>query len=136
MDVLVDKVFLSSTFFPNSLSQIASLKTIEILQRDNVLKTISERGKRFSKQVHDSIEDNKLPCTFTGEPWMPYITFDPDSDYLYRKLREEFYRQLIRRKVFLQPFHHGYIAYRHTLEDLNYAAQMIDEALKCCKEII
>ncbi|MFW9865164.1 MAG: aspartate aminotransferase family protein, partial [Candidatus Thorarchaeota archaeon] len=29
MDVLVEEVFLSSTFFPNSLAQIASLKTIE-----------------------------------------------------------------------------------------------------------
>ena len=134
MDVLVDKVFLSSTFFPNSLSQIASLKTIEILQRDKILNVIAERGKDFAKKVHDSIEDNKIPCTFTGEPWMPYITFDPDPDYLYRKLREEFYRQLIRRKVFLQPFHHGYIAYRHSAEELNYAAKMIDEALKLCKK--
>ena len=136
MDVLVDKVFLSSTFFPNSLSQIASLKTIEILQRENVLNVIAERGKNFAKKIHDSIEDNKVPCTFTGEPWMPYITFDPDPDFLYRKLREEFYRQLIRRKVFLQPFHHGYIAYRHSEEDLNYAAQMIDESLKLCKKNI
>lgn len=135
MDVLVEKVFLSSTFFPNSLAQVASLKTIEILQREKVLNAIKEKGEKFSKQVNEFIEDSGIDCTFTGNPWMPYITFNPDPNYLYRKRREEFYRQLIRRKVFLQPFHHGYIAYRHTSDDLEYAAEMIQESLKECKKI-
>lgn len=135
MDVLVEKVFLSSTFFPNSLAQVASLKTIEILQREKVLEAIKEKGDKFSKQIEEYIEDSGIECKFTGGPWMPYITFDPDPNYLYRKVREEFYRQLIRRKVFLQPFHHGYIAYRHTSDDLEYAAKMIQESLKECKKI-
>ncbi len=135
MDVLVEKVFLSSTFFPNSLAQVASLKTIEILQREKVLEAIKEKGDKFSKQIEEYIEDSGIECKFSGGPWMPYITFDPDPNYLYRKVREEFYRQLIRRKVFLQPFHHGYIAYRHTSEDLEYAAEMIQESLKECKKI-
>jgi glutamate-1-semialdehyde aminotransferase len=135
MDVLVEKVFLSSTFFPNSLAQIAAIKTIQILEREKVLYNIAKKGERFANQVKDYITDNKIPCTFSGGPWMPYITFDPDPDYHYRKLREEFYRQLIRRKVFLQPFHHGYIAYRHSDEDLNYAAKMIDESLKLCNKL-
>ena len=136
MDVLVEKVFLSSTFFPNSLSQVASLKTIELLERENVLDNIRQKGNQFAKQVKESIEDSGVPCIYSGEPWMPYITFKPDKDFLYKKLREEFYRQLIRRKVFLQPFHHGYIAYRHTSEDLEYAAEMIHESLKECKKIL
>jgi len=135
MDVLVEKVFLSSTFFPNSLAQVASLKTIEILQREKVLEAIKEKGDKFSKQIEEYIEDSGIECKFTGGPWMPYITFDPDPNYLYRKVREEFYRQLIRRKVFLQPFHHGYIAYRHTSDDLEYAAEMIQESLKESKKI-
>jgi len=135
MDVLVEKVFLSSTFFPNSLSQVASLKTIEFLERERVLENIKKKGMEFAKKVKDHIIDSGVSCTYTGEPWMPYITFDPDPNYLYRKLREEFYRQLIRRRVFLQPFHHGYIAYRHTDEDLNYASEMIEESLKECKKI-
>jgi len=136
MDVLVEKVFLSSTFFPNSLAQVASLKTIEILEYKRVLEDIKAKGDEFTKDVKDHINDSGIPCKFTGGPWMPYITFDPDPNYLYRKLREEFYRQLIRRKVFLQPFHHGYIAYRHTREDLEYAAEMIYESLKECKKMI
>ena len=64
MDVLVEKVFLSSTFFPNSLAQVASLKTIEILERENALDDIHQKGNQFSKQVNDSIEDNDITCKF------------------------------------------------------------------------
>ena len=136
MDVLVEKVFLSSTFFPNSLAQIASLKTIEILERENVLDKIRQKGIKFAKQVKDSINDSGVPCIYSGEPWMPYITFKADKDFLYRKLREEFYRQLIRRRIFLQPFHHGYICYRHSEEDIDYAAKAIDEALQKTKSLL
>jgi len=136
MDVLVEEVFLSSTFFPNSLAQIASLKTIEILERENVLEDISKKGNNFANKVKDLIQDSNIPCVFTGEPWMPYITFERDPENLYKKLREEFYRQLIRQNVFLQPFHHGYICYRHTNEDLDHAADMISESLTETKKLM
>ncbi len=136
MDTLIKDVFLSSTFFPNSLPQVAALKTIEIMQRDDVLGNIRKKGAKFTKNITEIIEESGVPCTFSGGPWMPYITFDPDPNYLYRKLREEFYRQLIRRKVFLQPYHHGYICYRHTEEDLDNAVNMIGESLKECRKLM
>ena len=52
------------------------------------------------------------------------------QEKLYKKLRNEFYTYLIRNGVFLQPYHHGYIAYRHTEEDLRFVEQTIAEALE------
>lgn len=126
---LADDVFLSSTFFPNSDSQIAALKTIEILQRDKVLDVIKEKGAFFAKGLKEVIEKSNMPVEFSGEPWMPYISFTADEDKMYKKLRNEFYTQLIRRKVFLQPYHHGYVCYRHTMEDLQYSINMVAESL-------
>ena len=61
MQVLAEKVFLSSTFFPNSLEQVAALKTIEILERDNVLEVIKEKGTKFAAKVEKIIEEtNKI----------------------------------------------------------------------------
>lgn len=136
MNMLEQKVFLSSTFFPNSLAQVAALKTIEMLERDAILDTIRERGTKFAKKVAKIIANSGVPCRITGAPWMPFITFDKDENGLYKKLRTEFYTQLIRRKVFLQPYHHGYIAYRHTSKDLNYAAEMIGESLSETKKLM
>ena len=135
MRVLEDKVFLSSTFFPNSDAQVAALKTIEILERDRVLENIALKGKRFGDQVEQVVRASGLPVTFSGSPWMPYITFDSDPAKRYKILRPAFYAQLIRRGVFLQPFHHGYICYRHSEEDLDYTVQAIRESLDELKAI-
>ncbi len=129
MSVLTKEVFLSSTFFPNSDAQIAALKTIEILQRDKVLDGVAAKGKKFGEDVEKVVAESGIPARFSGSPWMPFITFPKDETGLYKKLRVEFYTQLIRRGVFLQPYHHGYICHRHTDADLAFTVQAIKESL-------
>jgi len=130
MDVAKDgKVFISSTFFPNSLSQVAALKTIEIMERENVIAKLQEKGSKFCAEVEGIIAASGIPCELSGVPLMPFITFIKDQDQRYKELRTKFYTELIRRKLFLQPYHHGYIAYRHTDEDLKQAVAAIADAL-------
>ncbi len=130
MNVVSDKVFISSTFFANSLEQVAALKTIEILERDCILDELRVKGTRFCEKVEQIIVESGVNCSLSGAPLMPFISFKKDEEGLYKKLRNEFYTQVIRRGVFLQPYHHGYIAYRHTDEDLDNAATAIKEALE------
>ena len=134
MDVLVSKAFVSSTYFNNTLAMVGSLATINMLERDNVLDVIAKRGHAFCKKVRKYVKQSGLAVKFTGEPWMPYITFDKDETGAYKKTRVRFYTELIRRKVFLQPYHHGYVCYRHSSKDLNYAADMIAESLEAAKQ--
>jgi len=136
MKVLADKVFLSSTFFPNSMEQIAALKTIEILERDNILAGVRKKGEFFSHLVEEVVKNSGYDVEFSGAPLMPFITFNKDKEGLYKKLRPAFYTELIRRKVFLQPYHHGYVCYRHTDEDLRYAANMIAESFEALKKYV
>ena len=109
MKVLADKVFLSSTFFPNSLEQTAALKTIEILERDNILDKIKVKGNMFGARLDEIAKNCGFDVEISGVPLMPFITFNKDSEGRYKKLRPAFYTELIRRGVFLQPYHHGYI---------------------------
>ena len=134
MDMYREKAFISSTFFPNSLSQVAALKVIEIMEREKVIDKIKERGTRFGNKVQKIISDSPIDCTLSGAPLMPFITFNKDSQNLYKKIRVDFYTELIRRGVFLQPYHHGYIAYRHTDKDLDYVANTIGETLDLLKQ--
>lgn len=136
MSVLADKVFLSSTFFPNSLEQTAALKTIEILERDNVIDEIKRKGTLFGERLNEIATKTDIPIEISGAPLMPFVTFNKDPQKHYKKLRPAFYTELIRRGVFLQPYHHGYIALRHTDKDLMYAADMIEESLKAAKKYI
>ncbi|MCD4817475.1 MAG: aminotransferase class III-fold pyridoxal phosphate-dependent enzyme [Candidatus Cloacimonetes bacterium] len=136
MEVAKDRVFISSTFFPNSLEQVAALKTIEIMERDDILGQIRKKGTDFCNKIVKIIEESGIPCELSGAPLMPFISFPKDEKKLYKKLRVEFYTQVIRRGVFLQPYHHGYIAHRHTEKDIEQAANAIKEALDVLKEMM
>ncbi|MCW3806839.1 aspartate aminotransferase family protein [Plebeiibacterium marinum] len=127
-------VFISSTFFPNSLSYVAALKTIEILQRDNILDQIWEKGTAFNNKIESLLKKYPIGAKISGIPPMMFITFDKDDTGTYKAKRNDFYTQLIRKKVFLQPYHHGYICHRHTQEDLDYTVNAIEEALIYLKE--
>jgi glutamate-1-semialdehyde aminotransferase len=128
------KLFISSTFFPNSDGFVAALKTIEILERDRVLDHIWEKGTRFWKKIQAGLDRYDVGAELSGVAPMFFITFQPDAAKTHRAKRDDFYTQLIRRRVFLHPHHHGYICHRHTEQDLDLAAQAIEESLAYVKE--
>jgi glutamate-1-semialdehyde aminotransferase len=137
MDVLGDgRVFISSTFFGNSLEQVASLKTIELLETQRMLEAIEKKGEEFGQCMARLIEDSQLPVTLTGVPWMPCFTFDRDPDKRYKVLRKEFFTCMIRQQVFMAPYHHCYIAFRHTEEDLDEVISAVGNAFDHLKTLV
>jgi 3-aminobutanoyl-CoA transaminase len=134
MMAAAEKLFISSTFFPNSDGYVAALKTIEILERDHVLDAIWEKGGRFLKRIQDIIDKYDAGAELSGVAPMFFITFKKVKAGTHRAKRDEFYTQLIRRGIFLHPHHHGYICYRHTEQDLEMTAKAIDEAMAYVKE--
>ena len=77
-------------FFPNSDGYIAALKTIEILQRENVLKAIWEKGKFFMQSLCSIMAACNTGAVLSGIPPMFYITFKKDEKKVYREKRREF----------------------------------------------
>ena len=128
------KLFISSTFFPNSDAFIAALKTIEILERDKVLEDIWEKGEMFMNQIQERIDKHDVGAKLTGIPPMFYITFPKDEKGTYKAKRTDFYTQLIRKGFFFTPYHHAYISYRHTKADLDLTLTAIDQSLAFLKE--
>lgn len=128
------KLFISSTFFPNSDAFIAALKTIEILERDKVLENIWEKGGQMVKQILSAIDRHDVGAELTGVAPMFYITFAKDQTGAYKDKRTDFYTQLIRKGFFFTPYHHAYISFRHTPEDLAVTVSAIDEILGFLKE--
>lgn len=129
MKVVEKEVFISSTFFPNSLEMVAAMKTIEILEREKVCDSIWKRGTEFLSKLGKIVEKSGVPVTVSGIPPMPFLTFNKDEKGIYKKRRERFYTEAIRRRLFIQPYHHWYICHRHTDEDLSRALQVIEESL-------
>lgn len=134
MMAATQKVFISSTFFPNSDGFVAALKTIEILERDKILEKIWAKGEGFLKKLKDIIDKYNVGAELSGLPPMFFITFKRDEAGIHRAKRDDFYTYLIRRGIFFAPHHHGYICYRHTEEDLEATARAIDDALAYLSE--
>jgi glutamate-1-semialdehyde aminotransferase len=128
------KLFISSTFFPNSDGYIAALKTIEILERDNVIGNIWEKGERFVAKVQAMIDKYDIGAELSGVAPMFFITFTKGDPKALKDRRNDFYTQLIRKGFFFTPHHHAYISYRHTEEDLNLTIKAIDESMAYVKE--
>ena len=133
MQAVVDDVYISATYFSDGLAQLASLKTIEILERENVPQVLREKGNTFGECVESLIEKSEVPCLFSGKPFMPYFTFHSGDATTDRKLRDIFYTSLIRNRILIGPNHHGYIAHRHTDEDLKTVLEAVEEALSDVK---
>jgi glutamate-1-semialdehyde aminotransferase len=133
LSVYEKKAFISSTFFPNSLEMAASMATLDILEREKVPDAIWERGTRFLGRLGEIVEASGVPVTKSGIPPMPFLTFDKADEH-YKARRVEFYTQCIRRGLFVQPYHHWYICYRHTEEDLARALDVVEEALAVVAE--
>jgi glutamate-1-semialdehyde-2,1-aminomutase len=130
MDVVEGKVFISSTFFPNSLEMAAALKTIEILQRDNLLDKLWETGIKFNADLAEICDKSGVDAKLTGIPVMPYVFFPKEETGKYKLRRKLFHTYAIRAGVFMQPYHHSYIACRHTSEDLSKVKQVFEDGLK------
>ncbi len=128
------KLFISSTFFPNSDAFVAALKTIEILQRDSVLEGIWEKGRSLMGDIQALIDRYDVGAELTGVAPMFYITFKKDETGAYKGKRRDFYTQLIRRGFFFAPYHHAYISHRHSHEDLKLSLQAVEESLAFLEE--
>jgi 3-aminobutanoyl-CoA transaminase len=129
MMAAASKLFISSTFFPNSDGYIAALKTIEIMERENVVDNIWEKGGRFLKKLSAIIDKYEVGAELTGVAPMFFVTFKQDKAGTLKNRRDDFYTQLIRKGFFFTPHHHAYISYRHTEEDLEKTARAMDESM-------
>ncbi|MDD3845334.1 MAG: aminotransferase class III-fold pyridoxal phosphate-dependent enzyme [Syntrophorhabdaceae bacterium] len=135
MMAAASKLFISSTFFPNSEGYIAALKTIEIMEREKVLDQIWDKGERMMKRIQGIIDKyDNTGAELTGVAPMFHVTFTKGDPGTQRDRRTDFYTQMIRRGFFFTPHHHAYISYRHTEEDLDLTVQAMDESMAYVSE--
>ncbi len=99
-----------------------------------MLDNIWEKGERFIKKIQVLIDKHDVGAELTGVAPMFYITFKEDGTGAHKGKRKDFYTQLIRREIFFSPYHHAYMSFRHTEEDLELTLTAIDECLAFIKE--
>ena len=130
MDQAISKVYVSSTFFANSLDQIAALSTIKYLESNNVIKKNNIKGKYIKKKIEKIVKNQKFKCSYSGDIWFPFISFHEKNENVNKNLRNKFYEYLIEKKIFLAPYHHAYIMNDHSKNDIKKYIYEVEQSFK------
>ena len=71
----LDEVFVSGTFSGEILSIVACLKTLKILERDNIINNLSCLGNNLKRGFNHILEKNNLlnQVAFEGSDWWPRL---------------------------------------------------------------
>jgi len=118
--------FISSTYFPNGLSMVAAVATLDMLVRECVLTQIKQRGTLLARELEALVVETGLPVTLSPYPQMPFLHFDPALASAQEARRDRFYASLAAAGVFAHPRHHGFLSWRH-------GPAQIDQFVEACR---
>lgn len=120
--------FISSTYFPESLTMAAALAAINILENGNVLQAIDSMGKQLETALGQLIAEIDLPVTLSPYPQLPFLYFDPTLASGQEKRRDRFYGVLSAAGVFAHPRHHGFLSAQHGEQELDRLLDAVRKA--------
>lgn len=122
--------FISSTYFPESLTMAAALATTEILVRERVLEHIERVGRQLHAELEKLIAELSLPVSLSPYPQMPFLYFDPGLERDQAERRDRFYGALCRAGVFAHPRHHGFLSWQHGSAEIDILLDAVRQAAR------
>ncbi len=130
-----DEVHISATFNGEAASMAASLATIEVLEQPGNLEHIWEMGERLISGLNALAAKHGIDAKARAEPLppMPFMRFQGEGEEV-KRLREEFYAEVIAQGVLLHPGHVWFISLAHTEEDLERTLEVADAAFDAAVE--
>lgn len=119
-------VFMTGSFWCGAASMAASLKTLEIFQRDNSIAHITRMGQRLRNGLAAQAKTHGQVLHQTGPVQMPQILFENDKDVERGRL---FTLETLRGGAYLHPQHNMFLSTAHTEADIDKALQATDSAM-------
>jgi glutamate-1-semialdehyde aminotransferase len=129
-----EKVFLiSTTHGGETHSMAAALATIEEFKNNNVIDHVFKIGKTLNDLCQKVIKKHELDQFITQIPceWQPVFLFRDKTGKISMELRTLVMQEMIKRGVLFQGIFVP--SYSHTIADVNYFAEALDEALNIYK---
>ena len=104
------RVFLTGSYWNGPAEMVAALATLHIIERDDVVGQLRERGTRFMRGLESAAGRAGFDVQLTGPPALPFMTFADDPGY---RLRHAFARRCFRAGLFLHPHHNWFLCAAH-----------------------
>ncbi|HOX39595.1 MAG TPA: aminotransferase class III-fold pyridoxal phosphate-dependent enzyme [Candidatus Brocadiia bacterium] len=121
----VERMFVSSTFWHDTVSLAAALAVVRELKSKPVCDRIREVGEDFSRRMNEICAGCGLPARVIGPPAMSALALDVADAMLSRKLLTLGIQEMVRRGVFWTGAHK--ILFTHTQRDLDHVLSAAEE---------
>jgi glutamate-1-semialdehyde 2,1-aminomutase len=119
-------VYMTGSFWCGAASMAASLKTLEIFQRDDSIAHMARLGQRLRDGLAAQAKAHGQMLRQTGPAQMPQILFAKDKDVERGRL---FTLEALRGGAYLHPQHNMFLSTAHTEADIDKALQATDGAM-------
>ena len=122
-----EKCFLSASYATEKASINAALKTLEILERDNVIEYVWKMGGMLKEGIARCIEKNNLEniMQIVGFAPMTHIIFSDYEDITVNEIKSFIQQECVKRGVLFVGYHHT--CYSHKEKDIQYTLKVYDE---------
>ena len=124
-------VFMTGSFWCGAASMAASLKTLEIFQRDDSIAHMARLGQRLRDGLAAQAKAHGQVLHQTGPAQMPQILFENDKDVERGRL---FTLEALRGGAYLHPQHNMFLSTAHTEADIDKALQATNGAMAAVKK--
>lgn len=126
----VEKGLFSATFFVSALEMAASIATLNVIKRDNVIEHIWRLGGKLQAGLREMCAQSPLDMEVVGVPPMPLLRFqEKDAD-----AKAAFYAEAARLGVYFHPNHHWFVNFSHSDEDVERTLDVCREAMKVAQQ--
>ena len=118
-------VFVAGSFWMSGVPMAAAIATINVLNDEDGLQRMRERGERLVHGLRGQADQYGLRVRVTGPVTMPYLKFIDDDQLA---LTEWWAAEVATGGVFLHPRHNWFISTAHTADDIDHVLDASDRA--------
>jgi len=126
-----DSFFITGTYWTAAVSMVASLKCLDIMEREPVLDHINKLGDQLAKGLIETGKKYDFDIKVTGPPAIPYMRFAEDPNLF---LNQRFCGEMTKRGVYLHPHHNWFLSYAHTEADIAETLEKADTVFQLVRD--
>lgn len=120
-----NSVFLTGSFWTNSVPMAAAIATVTALRDQSALPAMIAAGNRLRNEIVKQAREHGQRIRYTGPPTMPYMTFEADTTY---ERMNVFAAAALEAGLYLHPRHNWFLSTAHTPEIIDRATAATQQA--------
>ncbi len=133
---LMEEIFFSFTFGGETLSLAASLATMNKIQQQPIIETITKQGQKVVSGIQKLINKHHIShmLSVSGHPTWSFLQFKSINGYDQWSIKTLFLQEVFARGILTVGTHN--MSYAHRDEDIHYLLKVYDEVFSILKEAV